>query len=292
MSTFKAHNGGVQRIKQSQFNKDLVASSSTGQVKIWNASINTNWALIRAYTGHTGTVYGFYFINDDTVSSADQTSLQVWSIKTGVKSVHINVSSLGVRCLQYLPSVNGVVGSFLAAGLANGKINIYNIENNSNGSLVKVLSGHTTFVNDLAFISLGSLLASSSSDKAVCIWYLDTTTLKYTLKGHASAVFGINLITSDVLASGSFDFTIKMWNLASGSLIRTLTNHTNYTYWSIDDYLSYDDGRKLLVSGSLDTTIKVWNWETGECLNTINTGLNVISLAAISSTNGNFDFYP
>ena len=204
-------------------------------------------------------VFAFNFLNEDTVGSADGSSLHIWSIKTGVKSLDLNMStSSGVRCLQYLPSVNGVCGNFLAAGLGNSKINIYNIANNSNGNLVTILSGHTSLVNDFALISYGNLLASSSWDKTVRIWYLVTCTLKYILNGHTSAVYGIRLITSDILASGASDSTIRLWNLTSGSLIRTLMNHTNMIILTVD-LLTYDDGSNVLVSGSTDTTIRVWN---------------------------------
>ena len=83
------------------------------------------------------------------------------------------------------------------------------------------------------------------------------------------------------------DSTIRLWNLTSGSLIRTLTNHTNRINLAVD-LLTYDDGSNVLVSGSTDTTIRVWNWETGECLNTINTGLSIYALDVVSSTNGTF----
>jgi F-box and WD-40 domain protein CDC4 len=289
VNTFKAHNGNVQRIKQSQFNKDHVATSSNGLlVKVWNASKNTNWTLIQAYAGHPVGIFAFDFINEEYVASSDESSLHIWSIKAGVKSMEINMStSSGVRCLQYLPSVNGVCGKFLAAGLGNSKINIYNIANNTNGSLVTVLSGHTSLVNDLALISYGNILASSSWDNTVRIWYLVTCTVKYTLRGHTSAVYGLRLISSEILASGALDNTIILWNITSGNPIRTLTNHTNRINLSVD-LLTYDDGSNILVSGSTDLTIKAWNWETGECLNTINTDLSVIALAVVGSTNGTF----
>ena len=79
------------------------------------------------------------------------------------------------------------------------------------------------------------------------------------------------------MASGSYDTTIKLWDITSGQLIRTLTGHTSEIQWSIDLLNS-----QTLVSCSGDGTIKLWNWSTGECLSTIQTpGSNITSLAVI-----------
>ena len=80
------------------------------------------------------------------------------------------------------------------------------------------------------------------------------------------------------MASGSYDTTIKLWDITSGKLIRTLTGHTSSILWSIDLLNS-----QTLVSGSTDETIKLWNWSTGECLSTIQAPGSVIySLAVIN----------
>lgn len=62
-----------------------------------------------------------------------------------------------------------------------------------------------------------------------------------------------------VLASGSEDFTIKLWNGSTGQLVSTLTAHrgrVNSLVWSSDG--------KVLVSGAEDHTIKLWNATTGK----------------------------
>ncbi|MEH1961164.1 MAG: serine/threonine protein kinase, partial [Nostoc sp.] len=55
------------------------------------------------------------------------------------------------------------------------------------------------------------------------------------------------------LASGSRDQTIKLWNLATGEQIRTLTGHSDW----VESVAISPDG-KTLVSGSGDRTIKIW----------------------------------
>ena len=56
-----------------------------------------------------------------------------------------------------------------------------------------------------------------------------------------------------LLASGSWDKTIKLWRVADGSLVRTLTGHTVPV-----NSVSFSPDGRLLASGSWDKTIKLW----------------------------------
>jgi len=60
-----------------------------------------------------------------------------------------------------------------------------------------------------------------------------------------------------MLASGSWDDTIKIWNKNSGDLLWTLTGHVDYV-----NSVAFDS-TYLLASGSKDTTIKIWDKNTG-----------------------------
>ena len=81
------------------------------------------------------------------------------------------------------------------------------------------------------------------------------------------------------MASGSWDFTIKLWDTSSGKLIRTLEGHTD----SIHMNLELINNGQLLISGgsNTDKTIKTWNWQTGECLSTTNTNEDMRSFALL-----------
>lgn len=90
-------------------------------------------------------------------------------------------------------------------------------------------------------------------------------------KGHSNGVMCLQFDES-ILMTGSYDTTIKIWDIESGQEIRTLTGHGAGVRC-----LQFDDTK--LISGSIDRSIKVWNWRTGECISTY-TGHNsgVISL--------------
>ena len=60
------------------------------------------------------------------------------------------------------------------------------------------------------------------------------------------------LLPNGLLASGSHDFTVKIWSPQNGSLMFTLNNHTNYVY-----ALNVLNGG-YLARGSKDGTVKIW----------------------------------
>jgi F-box/WD-40 domain protein MET30 len=79
-------------------------------------------------------------------------------------------------------------------------------------------------------------------------------------RGHTNGVMCLQFDDS-ILATGSYDSTIKIWDIETGNELRTLRGHTLAIR-----ALQFDDTK--LISGSLDSTLKVWNWRTGECLST------------------------
>lgn len=79
-------------------------------------------------------------------------------------------------------------------------------------------------------------------------------------KGHSNGVMCLQF-DDNILATGSYDATIKIWDIETGEELQTLRGHTSGIR-----ALQFDDMK--LISGSLDKTLKVWNWRTGECMST------------------------
>jgi F-box and WD-40 domain protein MET30 len=79
-------------------------------------------------------------------------------------------------------------------------------------------------------------------------------------KGHTNGVMCLQF-EDNILATGSYDTTIKIWDMETGEELRTLSGHTSGIRC-----LQFDDTK--LISGSRDCTLKVWNWRTGECIST------------------------
>ena len=102
--------------------------------------------------------------------------------------------------------------------------------------------------------------------------------LKNTLKADFQAVSSVAISPDGQnLVSGNQDKTIKIWNLASGKLIRTLEGHS-----SIVNCVAISADGQTLVSGSLDNTIKIWNLASGKLIRTLEGHSSSVASVAIS----------
>ena len=72
------------------------------------------------------------------------------------------------------------------------------------------------------------------------------------------------MATGRLLAGGSWDGTIRLWEARSGRLLGTLRGHTSGV-WGVA--LSADG--RLLVSGSEDGTVRLWESNSGAHLHTL-----------------------
>ena len=94
-----------------------------------------------------------------------------------------------------------------------------------------------------------------------------------TFRGHSNGVMCLQF-DDEVLITGSYDATVKVWDINTGQEIRTLTGHTKGIRC-----LQFEDSK--LWTGSLDGTIKIWNWRTGTLMQTLHShrqGQGVIGL--------------
>ena len=79
------------------------------------------------------------------------------------------------------------------------------------------------------------------------------------------------------LASGSSDNTVKLWDVASGTLKDTLEGHTDIV-WSID----FSPDGQTLASGSSDNTVKLWDVASGTLKDTLGGHTDIVWSIAFS----------
>lgn len=136
--------------------------------------------------------------------------------------------------------------------------------------LRSTLKGHGGWVTQIATTpAVPDMILSASRDKTIIMWSLTREDTNYgiakrALKGHNHFVSDV-VISSDgqFALSGSWDNTLRLWDLSSGQTTRRFVGHTK-------DVLSvaFSADNRQIVSGSRDHTIKLWN-TLGVCKYTI-----------------------
>jgi WD40 repeat protein len=85
------------------------------------------------------------------------------------------------------------------------------------------------------------------------------------LEGHLGPVLAVEYSPDgSLIASGSADKTIRLWNVQDGSMVYELSGHTA----EVSDVSFSPDGT-ILASGSIDGTVRFWSVEGGQLLRTI-----------------------
>ena len=108
-------------------------------------------------------------------------------------------------------------------------------------------------------------IAVCSKSRGIFILNTITGSQSGVLSGHTREVNCV-VFSSDgtSLVSGSYDKTVKLWDVQTGGVVKTFFGHMNIV-WSVS--ISADS--TIIASGSEDKTIILWNVQTGESYHTI-----------------------
>jgi len=95
-------------------------------------------------------------------------------------------------------------------------------------------------------------MAAGYENSSIIIWKDKTLTSNTKLNGHKKKVKSLALIGADILASGSCDSIIKIWNLTTSSNTKNVSGNKG----CVNSLVSLDFLNKTyLISASDDSTI-------------------------------------
>ncbi|MFF2964445.1 WD40 repeat domain-containing protein [Streptomyces sp. NPDC057963] len=152
-------------------------------------------------------------------------------------------------------NVNSVAFSrdgIVASGSVDKTVRLWNIADR--GQKPRLLEGgHSGKVNAVAFSPDGKTLVSGGTNE-MYFWGADGTKLG-PAEGDVTWVMSVAFNhDGKILASGDYDHTVKLWDVASRTLIDTLEGHTDAV-----TSVAFDRDGRILASASNDNTILLWD---------------------------------
>ena len=118
-------------------------------------------------------------------------------------------------------------------------------------------------------------IASNYDNNTIRIWNKNSTGKDVFLQGHMNYVVALCQVRNGNVISGSFDRSIKIWDLKDNSCAYTIKTH------SVNCILELDD--KRICSCSDDKTIKIYDLVVIKCTETLSGHSNIVNQIALST---------
>jgi WD40 repeat protein len=146
--------------------------------------------------------------------------------------------------------------------------------NFAGANLANALTTKTfSICNAIATSPDGRYFFTGHNDGTVRIWSIGCQELLI-CRGHQAAVTSL-AVSGEWLYSGSWDNTVKQWEIPTGCCLQTFIGHQDWV-------TSVAVSGQWLYSGSADNTVKQWEIPTGRCLQTFSGHDYAVTSLAVS----------
>jgi len=250
-------NKDVTTLEWSSDGKLLATGSYDGVARVWSLT----GSLVHTLRGHKGPIFslkwnktGNYLLS----GSYDKTTI-VWDVSSGSGFIKQQFEDHQAPALD----VDWKDDTTFASCSTDKTVHICRV-----GAKIplKTYRGHTDEVNAVKWDPSGSLLASCSDDCTAKVWDVnsDREDSMYDFKSHQQEIYTVkwaptgpgskNPDKKPLLATASFDGSVRLWNVQDGTCIQVFSRHRDSVY-----SVAFSPSGNYLASGSLAGQLYIWN---------------------------------
>lgn len=261
------HTGPVTDIAFSLDDTHALTASGSW-IYLWN--VETGEQVLRyggQNGGHTATINSVVFSPDGTraASGGNDDQVIVWDVASGSSLLVMTGHTDAVNSVAFSPD-----GQMIASGADDDLVIVWDA---NTGVELRRTAFHSDAVNSVAFSPDGRYLLSGSNDGTAILTLAATGELIRVLAGISTdttqatydfLVVKFDPTNSNRAVSAGSDNSIRLWNLESGQLLRTIEAHDD----TITD-LAYGPAGRTVFSSSADRSVVQWNLSNGSRLLTL-----------------------
>jgi len=243
-------NEQVWSIALSPNGKTVASGSGDGKVRLWDVQTKK---VIAKWTGHTDAARQLCWSADDerVVSGSNDGTIRIWGVESGDTVLGpIMTGHKFVSAVIYSPDTTKIA----TGGFNETALKIWDAKR---GNLLSTIK-HDSMVWSLAWTSDQKKVICASYSGSIRIFDTATWQQIAILVGHTHDVYALSLFQNGrLLASGSRDKTVRLWNLDTNLPVGPPLQHQTL----VESAAISGDG-KLLVTGCHNGDAYVWDIHT------------------------------
>lgn len=284
LQTLDTHVNWLLSMALSPDGTTLVTGSDRQTVKFWDVQTGECLGTLPDYTA---TVWAVAFSPNGQLlaTGGDDKTIRLWDVQTRQCLKTWQEHTNQVWLVAFSPD-----GQTLVSGGEDQAVKLWDV---TSGQCLTTITSHRNWVAAIAFSPDGRTLASGSKDQQLRLWDVETGHCTKTQAGHSDVITaiaygpgvsgslnpamrgdsetsapartgGMEGRSGIILATGSDDHTIKLWQAQTLDCVKTLYGHDGWV-----SAIAFSPDGQTLTSGSSDKTVKLWNGRSGECLQTL-----------------------